>query len=648
MFETVKHAVPGALEQAGNQRGSHLHLTCHSTHCGDCYSSPQMSPKNDYTPLEELPRPMEEYKDDSFDGDRDDDNLEGHPVLQPLLAGSGSSPHRKSPTWFGVKGSHLKLIFMILALGVSWSITGYELANSSIRSPVQHTRETSSKGISAIQAVGETERLQLRVKLQVELDKLVAKYPLSFLDPRWSFGTSDLHHESRTALGNAMTLAYFNITDSFLIGVTGGSSTAGGEKYWPYLMQQHLREHVGFSNVFVRNAAKGGTGQFINSPCFQSLLGNKGTDRYSERTGEPMDLLLWEFAMNDGLFYYQKYREDEIMTERARRRSSETWIRAGLDAGVTAFGFLHLWEARIHEWEWGMEDTPNRAWRPTNDIMQKYGSVAESFSVNAFDFIYQGGIPDRINYANASKTDFLMDEHHPLLEIHPVFGEFMAAQLIKIWIDWLDAAPQAMYEPLPGLDLIIPGRNLGDEVDLPAIPSRDIRSHCLVAPTPQFGHYNPMSLVCHDGEIEWMGSTSRDVMESWPCEWNLTTRGKHFVDRSDYNVYYEVPMCSTGKKLRLRVREVQNWKYFFIQCDLKKLYDCTRLQITVDGAEIPKNVVLHYNDNLMYEGVDWAHDFGDNLFTYEGEYVEVQMCTQDNPANMDPTRVIRFAIYNMV
>lgn len=88
------------------------------------------------------------------------------------------------------------------------------------------------------------------------------------------------------ALGASLTAAALS-GGAFVVGVTGGSSTAGRSS-WPARLQTWLRsEAVGVTGALVRNAGQGTTSQLVTAPCIRALV------------GDGVDLLLWEFAMND-------------------------------------------------------------------------------------------------------------------------------------------------------------------------------------------------------------------------------------------------------------------------------------------------------------------------------------------------------------
>lgn len=218
-----------------------------------------------------------------------------------------------------------------------------------------------------------------------EKSRLVFTYGQDVLDRVTRVG-ADLH----LSLGARLTSALHG-DRPFIIGVTGGSSTAG-KSAWPALLEARLRKHLGGVRIITRNAAQGTTSQLVTAPCIQNLVGAQ------------IDLLLWEFAMNDE--YEWLHGECPDCT---RRRSAEAYLRQAISIGPAAMGFVHLWDLDIHSWT-GALPLPNKSVAPTNQILDSYG-VRNHFSASIIDTIWQ------VNSTNRSqridKTLFLRDGHHP-------------------------------------------------------------------------------------------------------------------------------------------------------------------------------------------------------------------------------------------
>ena len=91
----------------------------------------------------------------------------------------------------------------------------------------------------------------------------------------------------------SLPTAYAHPQHAPLIGITGGSSTAGGAAFpgspsWTNVLRRNLRL-MGL-NATVRNAAQGATSSLATAPCIAALAGSD------------VHLLLWEFAMNEEAF----------------------------------------------------------------------------------------------------------------------------------------------------------------------------------------------------------------------------------------------------------------------------------------------------------------------------------------------------------
>ena len=66
------------------------------------------------------------------------------------------------------------------------------------------------------------------------------------------------------------------------------------------MLQAWLRSTVNISEPVVRNAAQGTTSQLVSAPCIQALV------------GDCVDLLLWEFALNDEIRSTKKSNEKQM------------------------------------------------------------------------------------------------------------------------------------------------------------------------------------------------------------------------------------------------------------------------------------------------------------------------------------------------
>ena len=186
---------------------------------------------------------------------------------------------------------------------------------------------------SSVGFLSRKDRHLLSVRLQSKADAVLAKWNATHLKEDL-FVIGDGVYK----LAESLTCAYFR-RSTFVIGITGGSSTQGSFA-WPYLLQNLLRNEFNMSTE-LQNAAQGSTGQIITAPCINALLGDK------------IDLLMWEFAMNTQP--NTNINNDPAYVESHRVLGAETWIRAAVGKNPAAIGFLHLWDIRIHDWERGQK-----------------------------------------------------------------------------------------------------------------------------------------------------------------------------------------------------------------------------------------------------------------------------------------------------
>jgi hypothetical protein len=198
-------------------------------------------------------------------------------------------------------------------------------------------------------------------------------------------------------LAERLSDAYFGRT-TFVIGVTGGSASQGSS--WSALVASFLDE-LGV-DVELRNAAQGSTSQVVTAPCIEQLVGPN------------VDLLLWEFAMNDIANVDQSHTlsdgHNQICSEHPIRCfAADAWIREAIRYKPSGIGFIHLWDIGIHKYELNASDgnIPDRAWKATNAAMHHYASIYGSyFSINIIRMIT---LMKLFKY----KREFLRDVHHP-------------------------------------------------------------------------------------------------------------------------------------------------------------------------------------------------------------------------------------------
>ena len=132
------------------------------------------------------------------------------------------------------------------------------------------------------------------------------------------------------ALGARLTSAVLTGAP-YIVGVTGGSSTVG-QFAWPWRLETWLRG-LNVTGAVVRNAAHSWTSQLVTAPCIQALVGDN------------IDLLLWEFAMNDELPFIGPYRTSQMPEFHIRQRVAEAYIRQAAQLEPGALGFVQFGRA---------------------------------------------------------------------------------------------------------------------------------------------------------------------------------------------------------------------------------------------------------------------------------------------------------------
>lgn len=271
------------------------------------------------------------------------------------------------------------------------------------------------------------------------------------------------------ALGASMTAAAIG-GGTFVVGVTGGSSTAGRSS-WPARLQAWLRGPAGIARAEVRNAAQGTTSQLVTAPCIRALV------------GDGLDLLLWEFAMNDE---YEFISHDRGPDWPIRRRVAEAYIRQAAQLGPGAMGFVHLWDLDIHTYSGG-SNLPNKAFAPTTAVAGEYAPVFDRyFAIDVMGAMWA-------NHLYTDKSEFLQDAHHPNSFGYDVAVDLLVIAIIEPWLAYLDAGgngSDANAVPSSSRDaaaaavrthpLLTPPRD-----DL-FLPGDTTFAHCYMAMPPQF------------------------------------------------------------------------------------------------------------------------------------------------------------------
>ena len=383
--------------------------------------------------------------------------------------------------------------------------------------------------------VAAEQRSALLALLHAEREQLRARYAFPLDDGSVYFHTQPTL--ARSSLGARLTATYFGWQPAFVLGVTGGSSSAGTFS-WPHLLERYLRSRLNLT-VDLRNAAQGSTSQQHTAACVRQLVGTKHNQATLQQDGEDgsdggaMDLLMWEFAMNDETWWVHRP-DGHGGGFSTRRRVTDIWMRGALQQRPASLGFLHFWDILIGDWRWDDAELPDRAWEPTNSVVRQYGAVVDAFAVNVVRFIRQA--PGAVS--PPEQSSLLRDHHHPNAAVYNISVDLLAHGLLCKWIDYLQHGPL----PTSRLDpLLVVSPAQYELRQVPAeLPGADLRGRCLMARTPQFGVYNPMAVRC----VALNDSTGQAAVDKWmapnlsqdhaPClGWATSQGGRADPDRAD-------------------------------------------------------------------------------------------------------------------
>lgn len=401
------------------------------------------------------------------------------------------------------RGLHAGLVIALLAL-FSACIALTRLPSGII---FPHRHVLNNAGMHLLRDV-------LTAKLNSELTELRRKYPSKVLEKHILVGSG---------LGQAVTTRVIETLmhneTSFIVGVTGGSSTSG-DFAWPTRLVDWMSRRLHVPNVVLQNAAVGSTSQLVTAPCIQSLL------------GDHTDLLMWEFGMNDehpefmngsqpiGQYYY-------------RHRAAEAFIRQAIALNPIAMGFLHFWDLEIHTFQHpgshhAKDRTlPNRSYHPTSSVLRYYDAVYNRyFAVDVIGFMWEADI-----FRN--KSEILRDEHHPNDLTYNVAVDMLAYCLLKASVEFLKGRDTdiPIVEPNDPGSLIwaYPTLTHGSSVKSPyVLPSQRLLGHCLTAWRPAFSPQNTSIVVVQNHE-------------------NVIDVGKAAPGRQDRQLRFVVGPCNTSR-----------------------------------------------------------------------------------------------------
>ena len=421
------------------------------------------------------------------------------------------------------------------------------------------------------------ERTALRALLASEQARLTARFSADSLASTMVHGAG-----ARAALGARLTAAALSGAP-FVVGVTGGSSTAGRNS-WPAALQRWLRERLGLRAAEVRNAGQGTTSQLITAPCIRALV------------GDGIDLLLWEFAMNDE---YEFVRDDVGPLWPMRRRVAEAYIRQAAQLNPGAIGFVNLWDLDIHHYDGvsGGAGMPNKAYAPTAAVAAAYAPVYDRYF--AIDVL--GAMHANQMFAGRGKEAFLRDAHHPNEFGYEVLADMLALALVTPWLEFLDAvvlpapppAAAAVSAAVRAHAMLTPPRN-----DL-LLPGERTFAHCYMAMPPQFSDPAAGALRAVHGP-ECTAADTRD------CDATVNI-GRSDAERDDRQLRFTPAACAAGGGSggMLFTAEVRALAAVLVDCGYNEGAHClAALDVYLDGALIPPNVPI---TDILGAFYAWVH-----------------------------------------
>lgn len=396
---------------------------------------------------------------------------------------------------------------------------------------------------------------------------------------------------------------------NFTIGVTGGSSTAG-RFAWPGRLLARLTRQLHLPNVDLRNAAVGSTSQLVTSMCIRTLVGDN------------IDLLMWEFGMNDEHPEFMNG-TGHISQHYYRHRVSEAYIRQAIALQPLALGLGFFWDIEIHQYQ-GVKGgakvrgtLPDRSFHPTSSVMRYYNAVYDRyFAVNVIGFMFEAGL-----FRN--KSEILRDAHHPNNLAYNVAVDLVAYCLLKTVNGHYLRADAASHQPQPPsfkrrqhypsqAESLWAYPTLTHAADTPSpyvLPSQRLLGHCLLPLPPAFQR--------------WPAADVGIQVSDNP--FGVIDVGKEAIGREDRQMRFALGPCSDQHKLTFTVN-IPNATYVFVDCGRRQATKCTdHLVVVLDGERIQPNVDVR--NDVMRNFYGWVHKL-----TKTSAQVPwgVQMCSSSN------------------
>lgn len=411
----------------------------------------------------------------------------------------------------------------------------------------------------------------LKSRLESDIQSLNRKYSID-LDKFIIIGNGSF------ILAERLSKAFFR-RRQFVIGITGGSATQGSS--WVNYLQLKLETEYQMS-IEIRNAAQGSTSQVVTAPCINALV------------GDDIDLLFWEFAMNDaGSVELYPLQDNQSVLEQhpVRCMAAESWIREAINLNPGCLGFLHLWDIGIHTWNFrNNHSTPNLPWGSTNTMMSKYNKIYDSyFSVDVISMLLQLNLTD--------KKQFLRDDHHPNDYGYIVAFDLTFHAMLQTWLAGIKfPAFERLTRNMSSLKQQKPfSTNSNMEY---VFPNEKFQSHCLMAMEPQFSRVSPIrSSVCQN-------QSNFEICNK------IVLQGKVDKNRTDRKKMFLVESCSARNNTGGIIFDifVPNPALLLLDCGLSATA-CKKFSMYYDSKLISHNTDLLRGQDIVSSFYHWIHKF---------------------------------------
>ena len=334
----------------------------------------------------------------------------------------------------------------------------------------------------------------------------------------------------------------------------------------------------------VRNAAQGTTSQLVTSPCIFALVGDR------------VDLLLWEFAMNDE---YEYVVHDTGPLWPVRMRVAEAFVRQAAQLNPGAIGYVSLWDLDIHNYHSGAT-LPNKAFGPTAAVAAAYAPVYDRFfAVDVISAMFHAGL-------YADKSVFLRDQHHPNSFGSTAILDVLSLAIVEPWMEYLDAGGTGGNEPAASAPTATVSAKVRQHPMLTPLrddlflPGKRTLAHCYMAMPPQFSDasVNALRTVHMPGVCR-----SADQRE---CDPTLNF-GRSDSNRDDRQLRFTPTRCTAQgtEGGMLFIADMRSISAVLVDCGYSEGAYCSgAIDIFLDGRQI---ALSHAPSDILSAFFTWAH-----------------------------------------